>query len=79
MPLTQAGKKTLRNFQREYGTRGAGIFYAWIRRHPNETYKMHKHIKHLHIHPHAIRLSIKQHERYPKLDKKLKKIAMKGL
>lgn len=78
MPLTKAGRKTLRRFKQEYGPRGESVFYAYMRKHPHETYKMHKAYKHLTVGKYAKHhLSLKKH-RLGTLDRKLKKMAMHG-
>lgn len=42
MPLTKKGKSSLKAFEKEYGiTRGKGIFYAYIKKHPKKTNKWH--------------------------------------
>lgn len=42
MPLTKSGKKTLRNFRKEYGfKKGTGFFYAMMKKYPIRAKKLH--------------------------------------
>jgi hypothetical protein len=42
MPLTKSGKKVLRRFKVEYGSRGKNVFYAYMKAHPRITKRLHK-------------------------------------
>jgi len=37
MPLTRKGKKVLREFKIEYGEKGKGFFYSYIKKFPQRT------------------------------------------
>ena len=41
-PLTKSGKKILREFKREYGSRGKSVFYATMRKYPKLSSKWHR-------------------------------------